>query len=93
MARYNPETEPKWSTLDKATFTGDAKKALKAYQDLNEETKLQREVLEEILAKKLANRCPSGMHPRISFKWGNVSWIPVEEAKKTVSRGKNLESL
>ncbi len=92
MARFDPSTEAKWSTLDKSTFTGDAKKALKAYEELNEETKVQREILEDILAKKLADRCPAGMHPRISFKWGNVSWIPVS-AKKTASRGKNLETL
>ncbi len=87
MSRFTPGTEPTWSTLDKTSFAGDAKKALASFDESNAETKLRREVLDDILAKKLAGRCPDGMTPRISHKWGNISWIPVDP-KKTASKGK-----
>lgn len=72
-----------WTKIDTSKFTGDLAKAFKAFDSVRQDMILQRETLESIMVKKLASQTPKGEAPKFSYKWGQISYIMADKARKS----------
>ncbi len=76
-------TKDQWHEIDTAKLKGELAKAYLAYQESNDEMKLQREVLESVLAEQVAPHIPAHLEARFAYRWGKVSVAAVEPRTKS----------
>ena len=74
-----------WTKIDTTKFTGELAKTYKAFDQARQDMILQREILEEVMIKKLSKNTPKGQEPKFSYKWGLVSFLMVDKKSKSVS--------
>ena len=92
-SRRNPKGYPQreghvmsdWTKIDTSKFTGDLAKAYKAFDQARQDMILQREILEDIMVKKLAKTTPRGQEPKFSYKWGLISFLMVDKKTKVTT--------
>ncbi len=80
--------QDQWHEIDTAKMKGELAKAYLAYTESNDEMKLQREVLEGVLAVSVAEHIPAHLEARFAYRWGKVSVAAVEPRKATKGGGK-----
>ena len=62
-----------WHEIDTGKLKGELAKAFAAYEESNDEMKLQREVLEGVLTISVSEHIPEGLEARFAYRWGKVS--------------------
>ncbi len=81
-------TKDQWHEIDTDKLSGATSKAYKAYVSANEEMKLQRAVLEDVLGDAVLEHIPDHLEARFAYRWGKVSVAAVERKAKTKGGGK-----
>ncbi len=84
-------TKDQWHEIDTNALTGKAAKAFAAYTSANDEMKLGREVLEEVLGSAVDDSIPDHLEARFAYRWGKVSVAAVEPRTKSTKSGGKIK--